>query len=163
MKGLIWFILKHKKYLYSTPSIRKILSNLNVKFNQFMQWLGCPDFSQKQNEFCKIILDFTTETNKLVQDFGKESKSHLVSDNRTNDTKIVRQELESVRRGLKQLDRVEIDSQTPSGYRRNDPVMKTGGGIPNDEVDGENEDELFKVLVSGFKERKTIRRKRNKR
>ena len=154
------------EYIYSIPSIRKILSNLHVKFHQFMLWLGCADLSQKPNDFCKIILDFTTETNKLVQEFEKEPKRQMVPDDRAIDRTIVRQELEYVRRSLKQQDRLDIDSQFPTGekagYRRNNPVRKDGGIISNDEVDGANEDELFKVLVSGFKERKTIRRKRNK-
>ena len=37
-------------------TLNKIIANLQVKFNQFMQWLGF-DEKQKENEFCKIFVD----------------------------------------------------------------------------------------------------------
>ena len=69
-----------KEVVERVITLNKIIENLQIKFNQFMHWLGFElDEKQKENEFCKIISDFSIETNLIIHTFKKESKKRLRS------------------------------------------------------------------------------------
>ena len=150
-----------KEVVERVITLNKIIKNLQVKFNQFMQWLGF-DLAEKQkeNEFCKVILDFSIETNLIIQTFEKESKKmdvHLDKQKKNN----VQQELETIfKKDFKKISNDEPDFKSSQLV---DCVEEHDDDDKKEEVDETNEDELFKVLVSGFKDRKTMRRKNRRR
>ena len=154
-----------KEVVERVLTLNKIIINLRVKFNQFMQWLGF-DEKQKENEFCKIISDFSIETNIIVKTFEKESKKKDKPNDVQRDKqkqKGVQQELETIfRKKLRTIANDEPDSNTPQLVDEVE-VWENEHDDRKDEVDQTNEDELFKVLVSGFKERKTKRRRNRRR
>ena len=144
-------------------TLTKIIANLQVKFNQFIQWLGF-DLAEKQkeNEFCKIISDFSLETNVIVKTFEKESKKKDVQRNKQKQQN-VQQELKTIfRKDLRKVSNDEPDFK-PSPLVDEVRVLDNDHDDTKADVDPKNEDELFKVLVSGFKERKTIRRRNRRR
>ena len=154
-----------KEVVERVITLNKIITNLRVKFNQFMQWLGF-DEKQKENEFCKIIYDFSIETNIILQTFEKQSKKIQKNNEVHRDEqkqKGVQQELETIfRKNLGKISNDEPDFKQPQ-LVENVELLENKHDDKKDEVDPTNEDELFKVLVSGFKERKTIRRRNRRR
>ena len=140
-------------------TLNKIIANLQVKFNQFMQWLGFDlDEKQKENEFCKIISDFSIETNIIVQTFEKESKKIGFPRDKQKQ-KNVQEELETFfRKDLRKVSSDEPDFN-PSQLVDEVNLLDNEQDVQKDEIDQRNEDELFKVLVSDFKDRKTIKRR----
>ena len=156
-----------KEVVERVITIKKIVNNLNRLFDQFTEWLGLDtDRKPKPNEFCKIIFDFSTETNRLVEDIGMESKRMNEMNERDES-----HELEAVlKRSLKKMSADEDSLPTTDdgegiGRTCRKPLrekLENKNTFGKDVSEDANEDELFKVLVSGFKERKTARRKRNK-
>ena len=75
----------------------------------------------------------------------------------------VQEELETIfRKNLGKISNDEPDFKQPE-LVENVELLENKHDDKKDEVDPTNEDELFKVLVSGFKERKTIRRRNRRR
>ena len=145
-----------KEVVERVVTLKKILSNLNSKFLQFLTWLGMESSEhQKPNDLCKTLLEFSLESNKLLEEIKKESR-RANSQNYETET--------DSNRSLRKVPFYEMEPQpinrceAKAGVGRKD-LEEVDGGRLREEKEAD-EDELLKVLVSGFKERKTIRRRR---
>ena len=131
-------------------AIVKIEKLVNCKYKQFLKYMGLTSDDPKPEELFKVILDFCNEVNSIVNVLKKELEDSNKKKEAYTDS------VDSPRVKQKQS---FIDAQRPTVMNELQMALaKRNSTKIQQEENGKDEDELFRVLTSDFRQHQQKKR-----